>query len=55
MHTGDLGGWVFIYVGVRGAHPNLPRYLSYSILGLLMREGKLAREGSSKRHVAQVS
>jgi len=30
-------------------------YLSYSILGLLMREGKLAREGSSKRHVAQVS
>jgi uncharacterized protein len=30
-------------------------YLSYSILGLLMREGKLAREGSSKRHIAQVS
>lgn len=30
-------------------------YLSYSVLGLLMREGKLAREGSSKRHVAQVS
>jgi len=27
-------------------------YLSYSILGLLMREGKLARDGSSKRHVA---
>jgi hypothetical protein len=30
-------------------------YLSYSILGLLMREGKLAREGNSKRHFAQVS
>lgn len=29
-------------------------YLSYSILGLLMREGKLARDGKSKRHVAQV-
>lgn len=30
-------------------------YLSYSILGLLMREGKLAREGKSKKHIAQVS
>lgn len=30
-------------------------YLSYSILGLLMREGKLARDGNSKRHVAQVT
>ena len=30
-------------------------YLSYSILGLLMREGKLARDRSTKRHVAQVS
>jgi hypothetical protein len=30
-------------------------YLSYSILGLLMRDGKLSREGKSKRHVAQVS
>jgi hypothetical protein len=30
-------------------------YLSYSVLGLLMREGKLAREGNSKRHVDQVS
>ena len=30
-------------------------YLSYSILGLLMREGKLAREGNSKRHVAKVT
>ena len=30
-------------------------YLSYSILGLLMREGKLARDGKSKRHIAQVS
>lgn len=29
-------------------------YLSYSILGLLMRDGKLAREGSSKRHIAKV-
>lgn len=29
-------------------------YLSYSIIGLLMREGRLAREGTSKRHVAQV-
>lgn len=29
-------------------------YLSYSIIGLLMREGKLAREGASKRHIAQV-
>lgn len=29
-------------------------YLSYSIIGLLMREGKLARDASSKRHVAQV-
>ena len=30
-------------------------YLSYSILGLLMCEGKLARDRSTKRHVAQVS
>ena len=30
-------------------------YLSFSILGLLMREGKLARDRSTKRHVAQVS
>jgi len=29
-------------------------YLSYSILGLLMRDGKLARQRSSKLHVAQV-
>lgn len=29
-------------------------YLSYSIIGLLMREGKLARERDSKRHIAQV-
>jgi hypothetical protein len=29
-------------------------YLSYSILGLLMREGKLAREGRSRKHVATV-
>jgi hypothetical protein len=29
-------------------------YLSYSIIGLLMREGKLTRDGSSKRHVARV-
>lgn len=29
-------------------------YLSYSILGLLMREGKLARDKTSKRHVATV-
>ncbi|MSQ40361.1 MAG: GIY-YIG nuclease family protein [Dehalococcoidia bacterium] len=30
-------------------------YLSYSIIGILMREGKLAREGPSKRHVAKVA
>jgi hypothetical protein len=29
-------------------------YLSYSIIGLLMREGKLARDGTTKKHVAQV-
>ena len=29
-------------------------YLSYSIIGLLMREGKLSRERDSKRHIAQV-
>ena len=29
-------------------------YLSYSVIGLLMREGKLAREGRSRKHVAQV-
>jgi hypothetical protein len=29
-------------------------YLSYSIIGLLMREGKLRRDASSKKHVAQV-
>ena len=29
-------------------------YLSYSVIGLLMREGKLARERDSKRHIAQV-
>ena len=30
-------------------------YLSYSLLGILMREGKLARVDGTKRHVAQVS
>lgn len=29
-------------------------YLSYSILGLLMRDGKLARQRTSKLHIAQV-
>jgi hypothetical protein len=29
-------------------------YLSYSIIGLLMREGKLARDATTKKHVAQV-
>ncbi|WP_309572678.1 GIY-YIG nuclease family protein [Deinococcus sp.] len=29
-------------------------YLSYSVLGLLMREGKLARKAGGKKHVAQV-
>lgn len=30
-------------------------YLSYSIIGLLMRDGKLERESKSKRHLARVS
>lgn len=30
-------------------------YLSYSLLGLLMRDGKLQRVVGTKRHVAQVS
>lgn len=29
-------------------------YLSYSVLGILMREGKIARAASTKRHVARV-
>jgi hypothetical protein len=29
-------------------------YLSYSIIGILMREGKLERENTSKRHIARV-
>ena len=29
-------------------------YLSYSVIGLLMREGKLERDGESKRHIARV-
>jgi hypothetical protein len=29
-------------------------YLPYSVLGLLMREGRLVRQGPSKRHVAKV-
>lgn len=29
-------------------------YLTYSVLGLLMREGKLERVASSKRHVARI-
>jgi hypothetical protein len=29
-------------------------YLSYSIIGLLMREGKLERDGTSKKHIARV-
>lgn len=29
-------------------------YLSYSVLGILMREGKLERTGTNKKHVARV-
>lgn len=29
-------------------------YLSYSVIGLLMREGKLERDRSSRRHIARV-
>jgi uncharacterized protein len=29
-------------------------YLSYSVIGLLMREGKLERESGSKKHIARV-
>lgn len=29
-------------------------YLSYSLLGLLMREGKLARSASNRKHIARV-
>lgn len=29
-------------------------YLSYSVIGILMREGKLARDESSKKHIARV-
>jgi hypothetical protein len=29
-------------------------YLSYSVIGLLMREGKLERDAASKKHVARV-
>jgi hypothetical protein len=29
-------------------------YLSYSVIGILMREGKLEREGTSKKHIARV-
>lgn len=29
-------------------------YLSYSVLGILMREGKLARSSTTKKHVARV-
>lgn len=29
-------------------------YLSYSVIGILMREGKLARDESSRKHVARV-
>jgi uncharacterized protein len=29
-------------------------YLSYSVLGILMREGKIARAASTKRHVSRV-
>jgi hypothetical protein len=29
-------------------------YLSYSVLGILMREGKVARAASTKRHVARI-
>ena len=29
-------------------------YLSYSIIGVLMREGKLERDGTSKKHIARV-
>jgi hypothetical protein len=29
-------------------------YLSYSVIGLLMREGKLARDTATKKHIAQV-
>lgn len=29
-------------------------YLSYSVIGILMREGKLEREKSSKKHIARV-
>ena len=30
-------------------------YLSYSVIGLLMREGKLDRDKSSRKHIARVA
>jgi uncharacterized protein len=40
-------------LGVRSDYGGASKdYLSYSLLGLLMRDGLLRRDGSSKRHVA---
>lgn len=42
-------------LGLRSDYGGEPKdYLSYSVLGLLMREGKLERSPSGKKHVARV-
>lgn len=42
-------------LGLRGDYGGGSKdYLSYSVIGILMREGKLARDESSRKHVARV-
>jgi hypothetical protein len=42
-------------LGLRSEHAGGSKdYLSYSIIGILMREGKLARDPSSKKYIARV-
>jgi hypothetical protein len=42
-------------LGLRSDYGGVSKdYLSYSIIGVLMREGKLKRDGTSKKHIARV-
>ena len=54
-HNGVQNSDVASLLGLRSDYGGGSKdYLSYSILGLLMREGRISRKDGTRRHFAQV-